>query len=128
AGDGPGVMEHVVEGHRQSRRMAQHDHAEAVADEEDRNPRFVEDPGAEEVVSGEHGKAPAFVLEPLDVQHRGHLRPLLRVAATSRVSALLVRSAAAGSTPAFFAISSATRPSIRYTVSIEGSSCPLVGR
>src|SRR5205823_60959 len=100
----------------------EHDHAEAVADEQDRDAGLVENPRAQEVVRGEHGEMPALVLESLDVQHRGHLRPLLRVAATFRVSALLVRRAAAGSSPAFLAISSATRASIRYSSPLSTAS------
>src|SRR4029077_16176278 len=85
----------------------------------------VEDLRAEEVVCGEHGESPVLVLESLDVQNRRHERPLLRVAATCRVSALLVRSAAAGSRPASLAISSATKPSIRYKPpsSLSASMC-----
>ena len=111
------VVEHVLQGHRQRRRIAEHHHAEAVADKQDRKPSLIEDLRAEVVVSGQDRKAPTFVLESLDVQHSGH-RFLLRVAATSGVSALVtsvfrVRSAAAGSSPACRAISSATRASIR---------------
>ena len=111
--DGLRVVQHVVQRHRQRRRVAEHHHAEAVADQQDGDSRLVEDLRAQVVVGREHGKAPALVLQSLDVQHRGHRRPLLRVAATSRVSALLVRPAAAGSSPASSAISSATRASIR---------------
>ena len=99
-----GVVDHLVDRHRQGRRVAEHDHAQAVADEKDGDAGLVEDLRAQIVVRGEHGKAPAFFLEPLDVQNRGHRRRLLRVAATFRVSALLTRSAAAGSRPASRAI------------------------
>src|SRR4030088_888804 len=105
-------MQHVVDRHGQSGRVSEHDHPETVADEKDRDSRLVEDASAEKVVRREHGKAPVLFLEPLDVQNRGHERPLLRVAATFRVSALLICSAAAGFKPASLAISSAIWPSI----------------
>ena len=108
-----GVMDHLVHRHRQRGRVAQHHHAETVAHQQDRNAGLVEDLSAQEVVGGEHGETAAFVFETLDVQHRGHRRTLLRVAATSGVSALRTRSAAAGSSPALRAISSVIAPSIR---------------
>ena len=46
AGDGLGVMDHVVERHRQGGRVAEHHHPEAVADEQDRDAGLVEDPRA----------------------------------------------------------------------------------
>src|ERR1700694_457120 len=108
-----GMVNHLVEGHRQRGLIAQHHHPEAVADQKDRNACVVEDLRAQVVVGGEHRKATAFILESLDVQDRCHARDLLRVAATVRVSALLVCAAAAGSKPACWANSSATWPSIR---------------
>src|SRR5712691_7091802 len=108
-----GVVEHLVDGDRQGRRVAEHDHAQAVANEKDGDAGLVEDLRAEVVIRREHGKAPAFFLEPLDVQNRGHRGRLLRVAATFRVSALFTRPTAVGSRPALAAISSAIWPSIR---------------
>src|SRR5712692_10356732 len=102
------MVNHLVQGHGERGRVAENHHSKAVADKEDRNPRLVEDLSAEVVVCGEHRKATAFILESLDIQDRCHVRDLLRVAATFRVSALLVCSAAAGSKPACWAISSAT--------------------
>src|SRR5712691_7346028 len=108
-----GVVEHLVHSDRQSGRVAEHDHAQAVADEKDGDAGLVEDLRAQVVVRGEHGKAPAFFLEPLDVQNSRHRGRLPRVAATFRVSALFTRPTAAGSSPALAAISSAIWPSIR---------------
>src|SRR5438067_1213403 len=62
-----GVDQHVVQGHRQGGGMAEHDHAEAVPDQQDWNSRLVEDLRAQEVVGGEHGETPALVLESLNV-------------------------------------------------------------
>src|SRR3977135_887606 len=106
-------MNHLVEGHRERGRVSENHHAEAVAHQKDGNARLVQHLRAQVVVRGEHRKPTAFILESLDVQDRSHVRDLLWVAATFRVSALLVRSAAAGSNPACWAISSATWPSIR---------------
>src|SRR5216684_1263862 len=111
--DGFGVVEHLVHSDRQSGWVAEHDHAQAVADEKDGDAGLVEDLRAQVVVRGEHGKAPAFFLEPLDVQNSRHRGRLPRVAATFRVSALFTRPTAAGSSPALAAISSAIWPSIR---------------
>ncbi len=108
-----GVVEHIVDGDRKGGRVAEHDHAQAVAHEKDGDAGLVEDLRAEVVVCRKHGKALAFFLEPLDVQNRRHRGRLLRVAATFRVSALFTRPAAAGSRPALAAISSAIWPSIR---------------
>src|SRR6202158_4003323 len=112
-GGGLGGVKHRVDGDRQGRRVAEHDHPEAVTDEKDGDTGLIEDLRAEVVVRGEHGKALAFFLEPLDVQNRRHRGRLLRVAATFRVSALFTRSTAAGSRPLLAAISSAIWPSIR---------------
>src|SRR5450759_5484592 len=107
------MVNHLVEGHRERRRVAEHHHPQAVADQEDRNSGLFQHVRAQIVVGGEHRKTTAFILESLDVQDRCHLRDLLRVAATFWVSALLVCSAAPGFKPACWAISSATSPSIR---------------
>src|ERR1700693_5278999 len=106
-------MDHLVEGYGKGGWVTEHHHSQAVADQEYRDARVVKDLRAQVVVGREHREAAAFILESLDVQDRCHLRDLLRVAATFRVSALLVCSAAAGFKPASWAISSATSPSIR---------------
>ena len=69
---GFGVVDHLVHGYREGGRVTEHHHSQAVADQEDRDTRFVENLRAEVVVGREHRETTAFILESLYVQDRCH--------------------------------------------------------
>ena len=83
-GDRPGVVEHLLHAHRQGARVAEHEHPQRVADEQDGDRGGVEDARCGVVVRGDDGEAapmPLALREVVDADGPtvgGHGQPFAR--------------------------------------------------